>query len=173
VEAIRLDRGAGFDAAIDLVGADLNEARDTNLARFLQQHPGSVDIGLDEAARLQQRAVDVRLGRKLTAASQPAIASATITGSAISPWMKRKRASSPHSQVAQIAGIGELVEHHDLGVVARQRQPYKGTPNEAGPASHQHTLEDPAILISPISDQLVTAPATSRHHDRPLGRCLT
>ena len=79
---------------------------------------------------------------KLTTASQPSIALATALGSSISPSTNRS-ARRPR-QVLAPAGVGELVEHHDL-VAGLGAQAHVGRADEPGAAGDEQ-LHRPAVL---------------------------
>jgi hypothetical protein len=65
MQQIGLDeRGAG-GRPVDLVGRNLDVPLVTVPPRRFEQDPRAVDIGLDERARIEQRAIDVRLGREV------------------------------------------------------------------------------------------------------------
>jgi hypothetical protein len=51
-----------FAGAVDFVGRDLDVALHVQLARVVQEVVGALDVGLDEARRFLDGAVDVRLG---------------------------------------------------------------------------------------------------------------
>src|SRR5215470_13922728 len=64
-QRVRLARRALRDAAIDLVGADVQEARDLERPHRFQQREDAEHVGAEERVGLDERAVDVRLGREV------------------------------------------------------------------------------------------------------------
>ena len=150
------------EVAVDLVGADLEEAGHAVLARGLQQHEDAVNVGADEAARIVERAVDVAVGGEVDdrVAARHRGVDCPLVGD-VGLHEGEARVARQVGEVGRVAGVGQLVHHHDpvLRVLLQQYVDIIGA-DEARPARHQHPLENairhrrsfPArLLIAPIA----------------------
>ena len=140
-QGVLLAAGSLRNAAVDLVGGDLEEALDTARPRCLEEGVGAVDVGADEALRIAYRAIDVRLrgevehdvgaafhGQRHVLARGHVAAEETIT-----------RVPLEVLQVVRVAGVGQLVEDGDLplGVTGEGVMGVMGS-DEARAARDQH-----------------------------------
>ena len=119
-ERCALIRQPGRHVAVHLVGADLQEPLHAGLARRLEQHVQPYDVGADKSIRVEQRAVHVRLGRKVDyrihlfrqCPDRLAIRDVGLDET-------EARVVVGVGQVGAIAGVGQLVQADDavLGVL--------------------------------------------------------
>ena len=127
VEEITFERRrvGGQHLAVHLVRRDVQEALQPRvLASRLQQRVGSEDVGLDERARLHQRAVDVRLRREVhdvvglcqQRGDDGRVADVALHESV--SWIVRHLA-----QVVRVAGVRQLVQVDDARVRPGAQQP--------------------------------------------------
>src|SRR4051794_13429192 len=94
------------------------------LACFFEQHQNAVDVGLNERARFHQRTIDVRLGCEVDYdIDAAAVDTFVCVGDVL--WlgdiaMKKAIVRLPLilRQILANAGVRQLVEVHDLSVVA-------------------------------------------------------
>ena len=146
-QRILLGRRAVRDAAVDLVGADVQEARDPALAHGLQQREHAEDVGAQEAVRLHQRTIDMRLGGEVHDGVHAAQRLAHQRGVAdIALHERVARVALDVGEIRGIAGVGELVEIDDaiVGVLAQH------VTDEVA-ADEPRTPRDQQLHLSPAS----------------------
>ena len=86
-DRVGLPEEALVPAAVDLVGRDVDEELDVRrLLERLEQDEAPVDVGQDELAGVDDRPVDVRLGREVDDALDAREERATSSRSRMSPW---------------------------------------------------------------------------------------
>src|SRR5215470_6215837 len=117
---IALARGAALDRAVHLVGADVQQARDLQLAHRLEQGEDTEHVGLEEGVGLHERAIDVRLGREVHDGVDPAARVTHDLGVADVALDERvARVALEIGQVGGISRVGQLVEIDDAVVRVR------------------------------------------------------
>ncbi len=135
--------------AVDFVGRDLYEAPDVLAARHLAQHEHPVDVCPNELPRPLDRAVDVGLGGKVEHEIAPRHRLLDRGGIADVAVLERQRAGGKPLEVLAPAGVGERVEHHDVGVGhVLQQIVDEVRADEAGAARDQHPAADEARPLS-------------------------
>src|ERR1041385_1567333 len=123
-ERIGLAKRAALDRAVDLIGGDLHEALQRRLARLLEQDEDAEDVGFDERVRAHERAVDVGLGGEVdddvdAAAIHPLVRLGHVRGLGdVAVHEAVILLPLVLGEVLADAGVGELVEVDDAGVVA-------------------------------------------------------
>jgi hypothetical protein len=135
----RLGEAAGGPAAVHLVGGNLHEARDAQLAGGVQQHLSAAHVRPHHRLRVLDRAVDVRLGGEVVdqVAAFHDLADddriADVAAHELVAWIVLHR-----RQVLQIAGVGQLVEDDDAAVARlRQQQLHEVAADESGATGDQ------------------------------------
>ena len=119
---IALARGAALDRAVHLVGADVQEARNLELAHRLEQGEDAEHVGLEERVGLHQRAVDVGLRGEVDDGVDPAAGVAHDL--AVADVALEKRVARVVLEIGQVGGIprvGQLVEIDDAVVRVRRQ----------------------------------------------------
>src|SRR5262249_50591597 len=115
--------------AVDLVGADVQEAGDLQLLHRLEQREHAEDVGPKKRVGLHQRAVDVRLGRKVqdrVDASHHVTYDLRVAHVALHEHVTR--IAREVGQVCRVPGVGQLVEIDDAVVGMRRED----VPDEIG-----------------------------------------
>ena len=130
-----LGAGAGRDRAVDLVGGHLDHARDPHLPDGLEQGVSAQDVGAQERLRVDDGAVDVRLGGEVDdrvhsfgcPADRLAVADVAV-------YEPVARVAFDGPEIVGIAGIGELVQIDDLDrlVPGASALRVKQAPDEVG-----------------------------------------
>ncbi len=154
VRGVRLQRrvlgpGAGRDAAVHLVGGDLDHPRHVSVQAGLQQHLHAGHVGGDEIRGARDGPVHMGLGGEVEhrvmaghdRAEQRLVADVTVHEA--QPRMLRDRV-----QVGQVARVGQLVQDGDVSllearVAAGEHGPDIVRADEPGAAGNQ----DPHELI--------------------------
>ena len=123
------------------------------LAGLLEQRPGAHHVGLDERARRVDRAVDVRLRGEIhdradTVLRQQSFQQRLVADIALHEHVARVAIQRP--QVLAVAGVGQLVQDHDLRCgPAIEREAHEIGAYEAGPSRYQQPHRIPTLLWSP------------------------
>ena len=131
VERRGLGEGAGLDRAVDLVGRDLQVAVDAELAGGVEQGAGADHVGAGEGVLVVDRAVDVGLGGEV----DDRVAALHRLAHDRRVLDRADDQLGALGQVLAPAGVGELVEHDDLVLVAGE--PHVGGADEPGGAGDQ------------------------------------
>jgi len=129
------------------------------LSRRLAQNSGSADVGLDECERIHQRAVNVRLGRKVddgVRRGRERVDELRVADVAVHEPVAGL-AFELH-QVGEVAGIRQLVEHRDVDVRTRRAQKADevGADESSRPCDQEplqrtrHLIGGPAVQSYPI-----------------------
>ena len=108
---------------VHFIGRHVQKSLYARLARRLKQHIGAVDIRLNESARLHERAVDVRLGGEVDDAGRPFHQLADerrVCDIALDEPISR--IVGDIAQVVLVAGVGQLVQVDDVGVLPPSQQ---------------------------------------------------
>ena len=138
---VGLDARSLRNAAIDLVGRDLDEATEARRGpRRFEQHESADDIGLDELARLQNRAIDVRLRREMHHNLRRLDERGRDLGVGDVP------ANEPVARIVDdvaerlhTTGVGQFVQRRDAPVGMRlERMAHEIAADEAGAAGDQN-----------------------------------
>ena len=106
-----------LDGAVDLVGGDVQEAVDADLAGDVAQHVGAVAVGAHEGVGRHDRAVDVALGGEVH--DRVVAGHGCGDGLAVADVALHEAVARVVVHVAQggeVAGVGEHVEDRDLVV---------------------------------------------------------
>ena len=139
VQRVLLGRGAVRDTAVDLVGADVQQARDLEVAHRLQQREHARDVGPQELVGLDERAIDVRAGREIDDGVDAAGGVAHALGIAdVAVHEGVARIALDVGEVGGIARVRELVEVDEAVVRMRvQDVTDEVAADEARTACHQ------------------------------------
>ncbi len=122
-QLVGLGEAALLDRAVDLVGGDVHEPADADLAGDVAQHVGAEAVGAHERVRVDDRAVDVRLGGEVddgVVAVHPlehGVLVADVGVDELDPAVVHHVADR-----GEVAGVGERVEDRHL-VVGVGQQP--------------------------------------------------
>src|SRR5438874_10259626 len=84
--------------------------------RLLEEIPRADDVGLDEVGRTDDRAVDVAFGREVNDGARPMALQRLLEKRPVADVPAREHVPAVAAQrveVAQVAGIGELVQVDD------------------------------------------------------------
>ncbi len=136
-DRIGLPEGPGRDGAVDLVGRHLHEAAHLRAAGGLQQHRRADDVGVDEVGRLQDAAVHVALGGEVDHRVDPRDRARHRLGVGdVGVDEAVGLVVGDVGDVGRVAGVGELVEVHDLGSAA-ERQAHERGPDEPAATGHE------------------------------------
>ena len=107
------------------------------------EHRGPEHVGVDEGERLQQRAVDVRLGREVDDGvdlGREPVDECPVADVALHEPVAA--AALELGQVGGVPGVRQLVQHHQVQLRAGlPQQTDEVGADEAGPARHQQALE--------------------------------
>ena len=106
------------DRAVDLVCRDVHEPLDAVAQRRVEQGLGADHVGLDEVGRVQDRAVDVGLGREVdhgVGSSDQLVGQAYVEDVAVHE--AQPVVVLDGGEVGPVAGVAQLVEHHHAGRV--------------------------------------------------------
>jgi len=136
----------GLEAAIDLVGAYVQEAKGGLLGRGqrrpvaahgLEQLVGALHIGLDEGARAVQRAIDVAFGGEVEHGARPALGQQALHQGSVADAAVHElvpRIGLQAGEVFEVAGVGEQVEVDDRLVALGQPVEHEVAADESGTA---------------------------------------
>ena len=118
-ERIGLLRRADLDRAVDLVGADVHDARDLEPPGGVHDHVGAEAVGVDEVVGPDDRTVDVALGREVhdrVVAAHRVLERLGIADVALHELVARVVVDV--AQRREVAGVGERVVdgHRVVGV---------------------------------------------------------
>jgi hypothetical protein len=143
IERIGLLEKSFVAAAVDLVGRDVEEELDPGgLPDRLEEDVRPVDVGHDELAGVEDRAVDVRLGSEMEDALDVLQDAADkIPVADVAPDELVADVASDVVQVVEVAGVGQLVEVDDPDVgICGQEEMDEVAADESGPAGDEDGL---------------------------------
>src|SRR5688572_12816676 len=109
-------------------------------ARFLQQHEGADNIGVDEVTGGVDRAVDMGFRRKVQDRIRALTLEQSSDGLAVGDVGLHKavaRACGDARERSKVGGVGELVEIDDRPVCEAYQMPADGRANEAGAPGYE------------------------------------
>jgi hypothetical protein len=129
--------------AVHFVGGDLHVALHLELARVVQKVVRALDVGLDEAGRFFNRAIDVGFGGKVEHDLRARHGFAHGLGIADVPSHKAHAAGIHQiADVLHVARVGERVEHGDFGVgLFLRHEAHEVGADETGAAGDEHGAE--------------------------------
>src|SRR6185437_16840412 len=116
LERIRFQGGSagpvwGFGVAINFVGANLDEARDTLLASSFKQDKGSLDIRANERAGIKNRAINMGFGSEMDHPITGAHSLSNNCRVADVAVNKSVALVGAHlAEIIQVARVGELIK---------------------------------------------------------------
>ena len=142
-ERVTLDERALLDRAVDLVGRDVEEPVDLDVPGYVAQHVGAEAVGPHERVRVDDRAVDVALGREVDHgvvaghghAHRVAIADVALDE-------RVARVVGDVGQAGQVAGVGQRVEDRHLVVGRGEHVADVVGTDEPGRAGHEQLHGD-------------------------------
>ena len=118
----------------------MQEALDAVAARALEQGEDAINVGLDEGARVLQRAVNVRLGGEVddgVAAGHRGVDSAGVADVAVHKAVALLEAAD----VIEVAGVGKRVEVDNLVLGVRgQHVVHECAADEAGATRNENAF---------------------------------
>ena len=119
---IALARRPALDRPVDLVGADVQEARDLQLLHRLEQREHAEDVGPEKRVGLHQRAVDVRFGGEVDdGVDPPDDVAHDLRVADVALHERVPRIVGEVGQVRRVPGVRQLVEIDDaVGGVRRE-----------------------------------------------------
>ena len=137
-ERVRLGEGPFLDRAVHLVGGDVQESVDADLAGDLAQHIGAQTVGAHELVGGDDGPVDVALGREVddrVVAVHGRADRVTVADVAVDE--AQASIALQVGQVVAVAGVGQGVEHGDLVVRRPEHQPGVVGADEPGGAGDE------------------------------------
>ena len=141
-QAIILCRHPSLDASIDFIRADLQKSLHPGATSLFKQYAGSHHIGLCKGSRVENRSIDVGLGRSIDHPLNPMFTNEAFNQGLISnipmhkcmPGMRLDRL-----EICGIAGIFQRIEIHHLMTTLNNQATNKVRPNESGPSGYEDT----------------------------------
>jgi len=157
LEGVALLELADRDAPVDLIGRDVEKLLYPKLSARLKEREDPVDVREHEAARIVDRSVDVRLGRKIDDGVH--VSHQVLNDRLVSDIPLKEHEPGvvrEIRQVVHIAGIRERIEHDYaiLGILA-QHVATEIASDKTGPAGNQNRLHNPIHLIDSIAENLL------------------
>src|SRR5262249_15935106 len=149
-------------AAVDLIGADMNEARKLSLARSFEKAHDPANVGAQEWQSVFNTAIDMSLRREIDSGIE-ADREQLGDGARIGDVASHETIASVVGEIAEtfrISCVSELVEVHDLDVgPSGQHMTDEVRSNEAGAAGDQE-FQDALLFASfrGISEKFAQSP---------------
>ncbi len=137
----------GPEAAVDLVGADMDEALDPRATRGVDEHLRADHVGAHERGGVHHRPVDVTLGSEVHDGVRPVLLERPLhvllfDDIAANEGVVRVRLD--FGQVLEVAGVGQRVEVDDLVLRLAEQHPHEVRADEPCTTGD----EDPAHTCS-------------------------